>query len=120
MSTASDLHDQAMVHVDEAFVARHRGDIERAQEHSQKALRLEIAAAEEFRDSFTTEPTRSVLYRSAATIALDCGQHREAERLIATALAGSPPYEIAEELRDLLEQVNFERHLKLRGVMLEE
>ena len=31
----------------------------------------------------------------------------EAERLIAAALSGDPPDEIAEELRDLLEQVYF-------------
>jgi hypothetical protein len=34
---------------------------------------------------------------------------REAERLIAVALSGDPPDEIAEELRDLLEQVYFDR-----------
>ena len=42
----------------------------------------------------------------------------EAEKLIYRALAGNPPVEIAEELRDLLEQVTFQRHLELRGVTL--
>jgi hypothetical protein len=64
------------------------------------------------------EPTRSVLLRSAASLAIDCGEFREAERLIAAALSGSPPEEIADELRDLLEQVYFNRHLELRGVSL--
>ena len=50
---------------------------------------------------------RSVLHRSAASLALECGALREAERLIAAALSGDPPDEIAEELRDLLEQVYF-------------
>jgi len=35
------------------------------------------------------------------------GALRDAERLIAVALSGDPPAEIAEELRDLLEQVYF-------------
>jgi hypothetical protein len=48
------------------------------------------------------------LHRSAAALALECGVLREAERLIAAALSGDPPNEIAEELRDLLEQVYFE------------
>jgi hypothetical protein len=52
-----------------------------------------------------TEPTRSVLHRSAATLALDCGEYREAERLVATALAGNPPEPIANELRDVLAAV---------------
>jgi hypothetical protein len=43
----------------------------------------------------------------AASLALECGALREAERLIAVALSGNPPEEIAEELRDLLEQVYF-------------
>ena len=34
------------------------------------------------------------------------------------ALAQEPPHEIAEELRDLIEQVHFDRHLALRGIEL--
>ena len=45
---------------------------------------------------------------------------RLAERLASKALAGDPHPKIAEELRDLLEQVNFRRHLELRGITLEE
>jgi hypothetical protein len=37
-------------------------------------------------------------------LALQCQEYREAERLIATALSGNPPVEIAEELRELLEK----------------
>jgi hypothetical protein len=48
------------------------------------------------------EPTRSVLHRSAASLAVECLQLREAERLIGQALAGNPPPDIADELRDLL------------------
>ncbi len=35
--------------------------------------------------------------------------------MIATALAGNPPEEIAEELRDLLEQVNFKQKSKVKS-----
>jgi hypothetical protein len=44
----------------------------------------------------------------------------EAEKLIHKALAGDPPTEIEDELQDLLEQVNFRRHLDLRGIKLSE
>jgi hypothetical protein len=43
---------------------------------------------------------------------------QEAEKLIHTALSGNPEPAIEEELRDLLEQVTFRRHLKVRGVLL--
>src|SRR5262249_12481203 len=84
-----------------------------------QAFECERRAAEKAALDSVGEPTRSVLCRSAATLALDCGELREAERLIAVALSGDPPFEIAEELRDLLERVNFERHLQLHGLTLE-
>jgi len=42
------------------------------------------------------------------------------DRLICRALSGSPPPAIADELRALYEQVNFHRHLEVRGVELSE
>jgi hypothetical protein len=56
-------------------------------------------------DLIDEEPTRSVLHRSAASLAIKCGEYEEAERLIATALNGKPPDDIAAELRDLLKVV---------------
>jgi hypothetical protein len=47
-----------------------------------------------------------VLFRSAATLALECGEFREAEHLIAMALIGEPPAEIAEERRELFAKVS--------------
>lgn len=64
------------------------------------------------------EPTRSVLHRSAATMAMELGETTAAEKLLHRALAGSPPAGIDEDLRDLLEQVTFKRHLELRGIQL--
>ena len=63
--------------------------------------------------------TRSILFRSAASLAMDCGKLGDAERLIAGGLSGHPPEEIAEELRQLLDILYFERHLQLRQVALE-
>jgi hypothetical protein len=115
-----ELHEQAMSLSDEAFVAKRRENFDLARQLYHRSLDLEVAAAELLKGDLTAEPTRSVLYRSAASIAMDCENLRLAEQLIATALAGDPPQEIAEELRDLLEQVNFQRHLGLRGFTLQE
>lgn len=116
MSRINDLHARAMEHAEQALMARMRGEAELAVELSRKALRCEVAAIDELREY--SEPTYSVLRRSAGTLALDCNDFRTAERLAAEALAKDPPADIARELRDLLEQVHFHRHLELRGVEL--
>jgi len=46
------------------------------------AFDFERQAARALTEKLDAEPTRSILHRSAATLALDCGQHREAEVLI--------------------------------------
>jgi hypothetical protein len=88
--------------VDQAVLARQRGDAEAMILLSRAALMKERAAADQVANQFDLEPTRSVLHRSAAILAIECNELREAERLIARALAGNPPNDIADELRDLL------------------
>lgn len=51
------------------------------------------------------EPGLSILYRSAASLAVQCGRYRDAEQLIAKALSGNPSNEIARELRELLQTI---------------
>jgi ketosteroid isomerase-like protein len=98
MKQVAPAHDDAMRLADEAFVAQLRGDAAAATELLHKAFELERQAAELLAGDFNLEPTRSVLFRSAATLAQRCGEHAEAERLIAQGLAGRPPREIADEL----------------------
>jgi hypothetical protein len=107
MNQVKDLHREAMRLVDEAESARHTGNPQLARERFRQAFDRERQAADLAAGDLAQEPTRSVLHRSAASLALECGALREAERLIAEALSGDPPDEIAEELRDLLEQVYF-------------
>ncbi|WP_207714162.1 hypothetical protein [Scytonema sp. UIC 10036] len=42
-----------------------------------------------------------------------------AERLIATALSGNPPTEIAEELKDLFIQINLHPYLQRHGISID-
>jgi hypothetical protein len=98
-------HHEAMALVDSATQARRRGDEPIFLKMLREAFTLEKEAATLIAEQADLEPTRSVLHRSAASLAFQCGELREAERLIATALAAFPPEEIAEELRDLLERV---------------
>ncbi len=97
-----ELHEKAMDMAETASVARLRGDAEQAERLYRQALRYEAGAAGMVPTLLSCEPSRSVLYRSAASLALDCGEVREAEQLAAAGLAGHPPGDIADELRDLL------------------
>lgn len=99
---ASALHDCAMASADDALAARARGEAAEAERLFRFALADERAAADLV---VGVEPSRSVLLRSAACLALQCsglGEDREAEQLIALGLAGDPPAEIADELRALM------------------
>jgi hypothetical protein len=119
MSVIREQHRQAIELAERAFEARRLGDCSEAEALFRQAFECERSAAEAVVADLAAEPTRSVLLRSAATLALDCHEYREAERLIAVALSGNLPEEIAEELRDLWEQVQFERHLDLHGTTLD-
>src|SRR4051812_39977989 len=120
MSNIKLTHRQAMAQSDLAFEARAKGDLIAAKEYFKEAYRLEAEAARTLFINVAAEPSRSVLYRSAATLAKECGFFDEAEKLIHEALSGTPPPDIGTELRDLLDQVNFQRHLDLRGIELGE
>jgi hypothetical protein len=105
MSSVGELHQNAMESADRALEARRLGDEEQAKACFREAFAYERRAAEMVASDVTAEPTRSVLHRSAASLAVECGEAREAERLIAIALSGDPPEEIASELRDLWQDV---------------
>lgn len=109
MSRLNEIHHEAMRLADEADHLRRQGEVEAAQQRLRQAFEQERLAAELSTMAKSPEPTHSVLHRSAASLALECGEYRQAERLIAAALAGSPPDEVADELRDLLARVYFDR-----------
>lgn len=119
MKDVSQLHREAMELSDSAERAAREGRLDESRALAREAMHLEAAAAELVENDFSLEPTRSVLLRSAASLALDCNDFRRAEQLIASGLRGSPPPEIADELRDLFENATFARHLALRGVALQ-
>lgn len=98
---------------DQAYVANRKGDAVLSLKLTREALEIESKAADLLRDRLDVEPTRSVLYRSAASLALDCGRNRVAADLVKRALNGQPPREIEEELKDIL--VDAKRNLKLKS-----
>ncbi len=118
VSTTHELHNEAMDCAELAVIARLGGDHARADTLFARALELEQAALEALPVGVSVEPTKSILLRSAATLALDCNDSLLAERLVARGLAEGAQGAIVDELRDLMEQVHFRRHLELRGITL--
>lgn len=119
MKSITQLHREAMNLAELAFAAKLQGDSEKSKALLKQAFEHEFKAAQLIAKDLSAEPSRAILHRSAATLAVDCGCLREAERLVATGLAGNPPDHIADELRDLFNQINFLRHMDLRGISLE-
>lgn len=107
-------HNEAMEIAEEAFLKRHLGEEAEAIQLFAEAYHMEITVAH----STVAEPSRSVLFRSAATLALHANLLQEAEKAVAYGLTGDPPVMIADELRDVYERINFQRHLSLKGVTL--
>jgi len=113
-----ELHNKAMELADLADWQNRRGNKNDAISLYEESFSLEYEAAMNAYNSNVGEPSVSVLLRSAASLAMNCKKLRESEKLIALALSGEPPFEIAEELRNLLENVNFYRHLEVKGTEL--
>jgi hypothetical protein len=111
--TIKEMHREAMKYAQDAFVARQSGDETTAISLYRKAFLLEKEAALSLLSQFDKEPTRSVLFRSAASLAYKCDEFLEAEKMASQGLAGNPPAEIAEELRNLFEDINLGRHLEI-------
>ena len=97
------LHNKAMDAAEQAVITGKQGNAQ-YRDLFRQAFTYERQAATLLADNVDFEPSRSVLHRSAAALALEYGEWRVAEQLICAALAGNPPEDIAEELRDLLQK----------------
>ena len=111
MSTVRELHSKSVELAHLALVARQIGETAKAVELAKHAYELESQAANLVPDGRSSEPTRSILFRSAASLAFQCREYDSSLRLIAQALTGYPPKEVEGELVALLEQVRFEQSL---------
>lgn len=118
MTTVNDLHIKAVDLAEEAFLLKEAGNSEDAKALFVKALEIEERAAFMLPPQKDSEPSRSIIFRSAASLALNSGDREKADWLVANGLAGYPPIEISEELKILYEEINFQRHLSAKGIVL--
>lgn len=108
--TVKDLHRKAMEYNDEAIIAKSKGEDPKSL--YLKAFEFEKQAYNLFASKSDEEPTRSVLLRSAASLAMMAGLNEEAEKLIVLAISGNPPEGILEELIEL-QNTNFKKQQTL-------
>jgi hypothetical protein len=122
MNEVTKLHNEAMDIYDEVLSHRRvilekdRAGQEKIKQNLVIAFEKERQAALMLCDKYDIEPTRGVLFRSAATMACQLGLFRDAEKLIAQGLIGDPPDDIVGELRDLLQDI--ENSLRIAPVAL--
>lgn len=116
--TVQELHNKAIELADLAFIKKFNGQSNEAFVLFSQAFQLEKEAALQAQKENIGEPTISILLKSAASLAMNADNFTESEKLICLALYGNPPIEIAEELRNLLEELYFQRHLKLQGISI--
>jgi hypothetical protein len=99
------IHNEAIEQAKKANVCLENKEQDNYLTLIEKAYILEQEAAMELVLKTEAEPTRSVLFRSAANLAYLCGKYTEANRLIHFALTGSPFSELKEELLELQNKV---------------
>ncbi len=103
---------------EEAFIAKRKGQEAEANSLFKRALALEREAAVAFPPEQATEPTRSILYRSAASLAYHAQEYMLAQQLVTTGLQGFPPPEIAAELIALQEDIHHKQPMqRVTGVL---
>jgi hypothetical protein len=118
MNEVTVLHERAMDLAGLANTSRRSGDKEAATNYFRQAMELEASSADKLLANLAAEPSRSILYRSAASLALECLDLPRAEQLAARGLMGNPPAEIAAELRGVQDELRFQQHLAESHVSL--
>lgn len=116
MESMRSRHREAMRYAERAKIADLDGKDVEARRLARLAFELEREAAQTLLQRLRMEPARSVLFRSAATLALECGEMDEARLLAFQGLAGFPPKEIAAELREILEEEESRRRRSMASV----
>jgi hypothetical protein len=99
-----ELHRKAMELFESGLLARRQGDDSRRLILLTEALKLESSAADRVAKLHSLEPTRSILHRSSASLAMQIGDTQTAMRYVELGLQGAPPDEIKKELTKLYEQ----------------
>lgn len=100
-------HNKAMELAQIASIYQKQGKISDAKKLFNEAFNHELTAALELIQTTDKEPTRSILFRSAASLAKKCSLFSEANDLANLGINGNPPDKIKDELNELLVSLKF-------------
>lgn len=103
--TILQLHQEAMAYAQDAFIAHINNDEDTAIQLYHKAYLLEYDAAASFEPIASNEPTRSILYLSAASLAYHCNKLTEAIQIATSGITQNTPAEIAKEIESLIHTI---------------
>jgi hypothetical protein len=106
MSKINQLHEQAMDMAEKAFLAQQKGDKIMFIRLSKEAFLLEKAAAMLLKDKPEIEPSRSILFKSAAFLAYDAQEYQACRDMITYTLLGKPDAIIKAEMKSLFLEVD--------------
>lgn len=105
MRIETELHMHAVEQADQADAAERAGRSDQAKAHVLNAYKYEREAALIIAQDSRAEPSRSVLLRSAAVLAIKCKKYEDAVKLIDLALSGMPSEGMVTELLTLREEL---------------
>lgn len=108
MSSIKQIHQAAMAKVKLADEALAVGENDTHKTMLLEALDLEKQAAYQLLHAYESEPTRAVLFRSAASIAMRAAAYEEAISLLRQGLSGQPFEEMRAEMAALLREAKSE------------
>lgn len=105
MASVKELHEKAMEIAQNAMLAKENGEYTSAKKIYYDAFKIEQEAAYKVPKAKKSEPTRSILFRSAASLAYQAEELKESIRMIGEGLSGHPSKRIFNELNILHEEV---------------
>ncbi|GIW23485.1 MAG: hypothetical protein KatS3mg068_2492 [Candidatus Sericytochromatia bacterium] len=104
LNTFYEKHNQAMNLFEEYLLLKRKGNDDK--NLLKKAYELEKEVALSFKNSYDKEPTRAILFKSAASIAFNADELiEEAEKMCDYALDGKPFIEIKKEVENLKKEI---------------
>ena len=106
LKQAEKLHDEAILFLVEAILAKHEKKYNDEKTFKEKAFNKELAAAKLLEDT-EIEPSRAILFRSAANLALIIGRFNDCVNLCDVGLNSKITHNwIKNELINLKERAN--------------
>lgn len=117
MPTVRELHNKAMELLNIAIMKNQENNYEMSKKLLTEAFEYEYEATkvldsvDKNRKSESSEPTRSILYQSTASLAMRLEDYSTAINMIHEGLRGFPPLKIRDKLFDLLQEALFLRNL---------